>query len=1040
MKRGLKIALITLAAIFVLLIGAAFAIPYFFKDRILALVKEEANATLNARMDFQDVTFTLFRSFPDLTVRLHELHIDNIEPFEGVRLAAVKTADITLDIMSVLRNENPLKVKGIRIIQPKINVFVLNDGRANYDIVKPSEDTTTKAEPLDLSYFRVRLESYGIEGADVLYDDETLGMYLNIRGLTHKGTGDFTIDVYDLNTKTRIDSLTLRYGGITYLKNAKTTLDAIFNINQPESKYIFKDNNLKINELELRADGFVQLAEDDNIHMDLRVSTPQNEFRHLLSMIPNAYIAGYEKVKADGKFDLNAQAKGTYNGERDLYPAFQVNLGVENANVKYPDLPMAINAINTKVNINSPTSDFNDIVVNIPNFSMKLGNNPFKAIFNLKTPISDPDIDAKVDGVLNLRELSQAFPITGVDDLNGIITANMRAKTRMSYIDNQQYERVDMSGKFQVQNMNYQGTGYPLIRIQDARMDFTPRHVRLEGFNAKLGKSDVQASGYIDNILAYFSPKKTMTGQLTVRSNYFDANEWTPQEAASTAPAKPKADLPNGEEAEALMARPFDRFDFSLDARIGELLYDTYQIKDLVVKGNMKPNRLVAEDLRLQIGDSDVRGSGVILNLFDYLFDQKVLGGNVTIASNLMNLNQFMTTSSTTQPVAEVGQAPASSEGLEPIQIPDNIDIDIFADIKKLIYTNLEINNLKGKMVVEDRIMLLEEATASLLGGNVALAGSYDTRDAANPTFSFKYDLQKMDFQKSFRAFNTFQTVAPIAEFINGTFNTSLIMDGKLGKDMMPDLMTLSARGFLETINGVVQNFAPLQAIGDRLSLDIFKESLPITNSRNWFEIKNGTIEVQEFDYKYKGIDMKVGGTHNIRQEINYGIKAKIPRALLEKSGVGKAAGQGFDQLSKEAARLGLNLQKSEFVNVRIGLTGDIKKPKVDLQLLGADGETSVVESATQEAKDALKSEVEARVAEGKEAVREAAREVVDSAKTVLTQKAEDVKDELSKKAEDVIRDKVGSVVDSTLQKQGADKIREELDKFNPLKKKKSGS
>ncbi|HMO39400.1 MAG TPA: AsmA-like C-terminal region-containing protein [Saprospiraceae bacterium] len=1038
MKRALKITLITVASLIVLTLAAAVAIPFLFKDRLLAVIKEVANESLTATFDFSDASLTLFRSFPNLTVRLKDVTVDNAAPFEGIRLADVQSADLTLDIMSVIRNENPLRLKSIHIQQPKLNIYVLEDGRANYDIVIPSTDTTAvEEEPLDLSAFRANLEKYSINNANILYDDRSLGVYVSAKGLTHSGSGDFTIDVYDLDTRTDIDSLTLRYGGITYLKRAHTTLDAIFNIDQRNSKYTLKDNILKVNELHLNADGFVQLAEADDIIMDLTFSTPQNSFRYLLSMIPNAYIAGYEQVKADGQFELNGFVKGTYNEEREAYPAFQLNFGVENGNVKYPDLPLGINDIFAKVNINSPSSNFDDIVVNIPAFRMRLGNNPFRAVFNLKTPISDPDINTEIVGTLNLRELAQAFPIEGISDLNGTIVADVRAKTRLSYIENQQYERVNMDGVMEIKSLNYKDAIYPAVRINNAKAAFTPQHVRIDNFDAQLGKSDIKASGRVDNILAYFSPKKTMRGSMTVRSGYFDVNEWMPAEATA-GPALPSADAT----AASTPMEIFDRFDFTLDAAFTEMAYDIYSLKNLVVKGNMQPNRLAAQDLSLQIGNSDLRVNGLITNLFDYLFDNRTLGGEINLASNLLDLNQFMTDAgATTAPpvITPEGTVDVSTEVLEPILVPDRVELQINADIKKLIYTNLELNNLRGQMEVTDQSVLINDATANLLGGRVALSGAYDTKDPANPAFTIKYDLKSMDFQKSFQAFNTFQAMAPIGEFIKGNYNTSLIMDGKLGKNMMPDLSTLNVKGFLETINGAIQNFKPLQAIGDKLNMDYFREELRITNSRNWFEMQNGAIEVQEFDYKYKDIEMRIGGSHSITQVIDYAIKAKIPRKLLEKTGVGAAASAGFDQLSKEANRFGINLRQSEFVNVQFNLTGDIKNPKVGMKLLGADGSIVAEESPAEAAKEALTKEAEARMDAGKQAVKEATQEAIDSARTVLGQKAEAAKDSLARKAEEALRDRVGTALDSTLQKQGVDKIKEELDKFNPLKRKKSG-
>jgi hypothetical protein len=69
----MKKVLFGIAVVLVLLLGALIAIPYFFKDEIVAQVKETANESLNAKLDFQDVDISVFRHFPKLTIGLQGL-------------------------------------------------------------------------------------------------------------------------------------------------------------------------------------------------------------------------------------------------------------------------------------------------------------------------------------------------------------------------------------------------------------------------------------------------------------------------------------------------------------------------------------------------------------------------------------------------------------------------------------------------------------------------------------------------------------------------------------------------------------------------------------------------------------------------------------------------------------------------------------------------------------------------------------------------------------------------------------------------------
>jgi hypothetical protein len=414
----------------------------------------------------------------------------------------------------------------------------------------------------------------------------------------------------------------------------------------------------------------------------------------------------------------------------------------------------------------------------------------------------------------------------------------------------------------------------------------------------------------------------------------------------------------------------------------------------------------------------------------------------------------------TTDPAAAAAttgstSAPATTENLEPIQVPANIAMHIQADIDRLIYTNMVLEDLKGRLVVENQAVVLEDATTRTLGGTMAVAGGYDSKNIENPAFNFKFDLKKMDFQKSFATFNTFQKLAPIGKFIEGLFNTTLIMEGRLGKDMMPDLSSLSAQGFLQTLDGVIKGFKPLQAIGNSLNVKELKDNLKLTDSKNWFEVKNGAVELKEFDYAVQGIAMKIGGTHSLTQNMDYKVKAKVPRKLLEQNAVGAAASSGLNALQKEAAKYGVNLKQSEFVNVLINLTGSISDPKVKLQLLGADGESTLgataegqVKAELDKQKEELRQKAEAELEKGKEMVNEKINQAADTARAVINKKVDEAKDKAIQTAKDKLGEKAGAVLDSTAQKkvddvlEGAgkeskDKIKDELEKFNPFKKKK---
>lgn len=1041
----MKKILIGFAILLILLVAALAAIPYFYKDEIVAAIKTEANAGLNAKLDFADVDVSVFRNFPKLSVGLEKLLITGTGEFEGTNLIRCERFDVAVDLMSAISGNN-LIIRELALEKPEIHVFVLKNGKANYDIAKPDPAGTTTTETSSGS--TMKLEKYSISDGSIFYDDRSLGMLCEMRELNHTGSGDFYTDIYDMAMKTDIGKFSLEYEGMQYLKNAHAVWNSVLSADMKNMKFTLKDNELKVNNLQLNVDGWTQLPNDVDVLMDLKFSTPDNTFKSLLSIIPGAYTKDFDGVQAAGTVQFDGFAKGKYNEK--TYPAFGLNFKVGSASFKYPALPLGVSNINVDANINSPSTNLNAMTVNIPKFNLKIGSNPLDGHFYLKTPESDPTVDTKLNGVLNLAELSKAFPMEGVQELSGIFKANLLAKASMSQIDQQKYDAVQMSGSLGIENLSYRAAGTPAVKINAMAMNFSPQFVDVQRFDAKLGKSDLQASGRVDNILAYFSTEKTMRGTLNFSSNYFDANEWmTPEDPAVAGAGNVPVDK---ETAPAATEKAFDRWDFTMDGKMGRVKYDVYDLSDLTMAGHFTPNKMDVSNFGLKIGQSDLSGDGQILNAWNYLFDNQTVAGKINLRSQLFDLNQFMTEEP--PKTASGGTAAAAPPVEEVIPVPENMDMTIQANMAKVLYTNLTLTDLDGAVVIKNNTAKLDNCTANLLGGQVGLTGEYDTRDLSKPAFNMDMALQNFGFKEAYTNLATVKTMAPIASLMDGKFNTTLSMSGLLGKDMMPDFKTLSAAGFLETIAAVFNNFKPANEIGNLLGVEYLKK-MELKNTRNWFEIKDGVVSVKPFDVQVRDVAMKIGGSHGLTNDMNYQITTKTPRSALQKSAAGAAANSGLNFLSKEASKYGVSLAQGEFINVRFDLTGTLFNPKVAMKILGSDGERTMkdeaaaaVDKTVDKAKDTLKTVANKELDKAKEKASEVADKVQDSLSKIADKKLKEAEELAKKKAGealgkevgDKVGEKVGEKAGEVLGDKGkktVDEAKEKLKGWDPFKKKK---
>ncbi|MBK6931276.1 MAG: AsmA-like C-terminal region-containing protein [Saprospirales bacterium] len=395
--------------------------------------------------------------------------------------------------------------------------------------------------------------------------------------------------------------------------------------------------------------------------------------------------------------------------------------------------------------------------------------------------------------------------------------------------------------------------------------------------------------------------------------------------------------------------------------------------------------------------------------------------------------------------------APPPAESV--MLVPENVDMTVNARFGKVRYTDMDLRDLDGQVVVKNGSAMLKDFTAGVLGGEIAIAGEYNTQDPARPVFNVDMAMQNMGFREAFQNFVTVKTMAPIAQYIDGKFNTTFSMSGLLGKDMVPDFTTISAAGFLETVNAIVNNFKPLNEIGSKLNIS-YLSALELKNTRNWFEIKNGAVTLKPFNVQMRDVAMQISGTHSLTSEMRYQILTKTPRQALEKSAVGSAANSGLKWLSGEASRFGVNVAQGEFINVRFDLTGTLTNPRVAVKILPSDGERTLKEEASataqatlQQAQDSLRNVAGRELEKAKGKATAAAEKAIDSARNVATQKVEEAKEKAVQEAGKVLGDEVGKKVGEEAgkkveevleQTKTTEDVKKKLEGWNPLKKKKN--
>ncbi len=67
------------------------------------------------------------------------------------------------------------------------------------------------------------------------------------------------------------------------------------------------------------------------------------------------------------------------------------------------------------------------------------------------------------------------------------------------------------------------------------------------------------------------------------------------------------------------------------------------------------------------------------------------------------------------------------------VEVPKNIDFQMDANLKQVLFDKMTFNNMNGKLVVKDGKVDMKNLSMSTMGGNVVMNGYYSTANAKKP-------------------------------------------------------------------------------------------------------------------------------------------------------------------------------------------------------------------------------------------------------------------------------------------------------------------
>ena len=603
MKKFLKILSIILVALFAILL----IVPSLLSGKISDIVKREANAMLNAKVEFAELNISLLRHFPKASLSLIDFSVIGVDEFEGQTLVAGERIDVAVDIFSIFGES--FEVSKVWLLSPEIHGVIAKNGVANWDIMKGSGEAEVVAEEQssEPSSFSLSLKQLVIENAKVYYTDNTSAMHFHTAPVSLSLSGDLSAANTTLNLSASAADITFTLGSDSFASGVTATLNGSVGADLVANRYTLSSLQLAVNSVKAALDGWVAL-EGDDVVTDITLDCSDNNFKDILSLVPAFYAKEFKNLTAAGEVSLTGAVKGRMSGES--YPAFNLKLKVADGSFKYADLPKSVSAINILAAVENKGGSLDATKVDVSRFGASFGGQSFAATLKASTPLSDLNFAVTAKGKVDLGAIKDIYPLEDMA-LAGIITADASASGKLSDIDRGAYDRLAVAGQLGVEGIEVEYGKFPTIAVNRALATLSPSKMALETLDIKIGNSDIAATGNLTNYWGYLLHDKTLNGKLTINSQLLDLNElMAAMSEDEQAEQEKSAEVSPEAESQPMAAIEVPKnLDLMIDCKLAKVLYGKMVIDNLTGAASVRDGVLSLDNLGMNMFDGTAKAS-----------------------------------------------------------------------------------------------------------------------------------------------------------------------------------------------------------------------------------------------------------------------------------------------------------------------------------------------------------------------------------------------------------------------------------------------
>lgn len=287
------------------------------------------------------------------------------------------------------------------------------------------------------------------------------------------------------------------------------------------------------------------------------------------------------------------------------------------------------------------------------------------------------------------------------------------------------------------------------------------------------------------------------------------------------------------------------------------------------------------EDSQLQIGNSDFALQGDVRNISDWLSQKGDLEGELNFISNHTDVNELMALFSADSGSEEIESSSVvdsyqTENSSGPFLVPNNMDLVLNTRIQEASVFAEQVRNLKGKLYVQDGVLVLEEMGFICKAAKLQLTAMYRTPRRNHIYVGLDYHMVDVNIEELVNMIPQIDTIIPMLSSFKGKAEFHLAAETYTNADYKIKPSTLRGACSLSGKDLVVMDSETFSMMAKKLMFSKKTENIVDSISAEMTVYKK-EIDIYPLCIEMDNYKIALGGRHNLDMTFNYDVNVLSP-------------------------------------------------------------------------------------------------------------------------------------------------------------------